>query len=259
MGTSNLASANQSMSPYYRFHHSLWRCYTTDQSASNLSISVLCPFLRRLITIYDVKIELKWSGKASDGTEVDGKLAIPEVSHEVTLDGLSEYVVRHFFVHPRPKTTLLTTRLFAKYDWTLSTKSSKPVDSLYQLARQRLPIALEAKFAEFPAAIIETHGKDLTVSAEPSRTGTPVQATNVTSSTPTATTTGPTPKAKNQPKKATAVNTSTVEVEATFQASADDLFSIFTDEKRIPAWTRAPALASPIFRAYIHTFNLPAV
>lgn len=175
----------------------------------------------KLITIYDVKIELKWSGKASDGTEVDGKLVIPEVSHEVTLDRLSEYV----------------------YDWTLSTKSSKPVDSLYQLARQRLPIALEAKFAEFPAAIIETHGKDLTVSAEPSRTGTPVQATNVTSAT--STTTAPAPKAKNVPKKAT-VNTSRVEVEATFQASADDLFSIFTDEKRIPAWTRAPAQSNPI-------------
>ena len=221
-----------------------------------MSVPAASPLLYRLITIYDVKIELKWSGKASDGTEVDGKLVIPEVSHEVTLDRLSEYVVRFSFVRSYPRTTLLTTRRFTKYDWTLSTKSSKPVDSLYQLARQRLPIALEAKFAEFPAAIIETHGKDLTVSAEPSRTGTPVQATSVTSATPT--TTAPAPKAKNLPKKAT-VNTSRVEVEATFQASADDLFSIFTDEKRIPAWTRAPAQASPIPRVYIRTFNLLAV
>lgn len=48
----------------------------------------------RLITIYDVKIELKWEGKASDGTDVSGTLTIPEVSHEITLDGLSDYVVR---------------------------------------------------------------------------------------------------------------------------------------------------------------------
>ena len=47
----------------------------------------------RLITIYDCKMDLAWSGKASDGTEVKGKLSIPEVSHEITLDGLSEYVV----------------------------------------------------------------------------------------------------------------------------------------------------------------------
>jgi hypothetical protein len=48
----------------------------------------------RLITIYDVNIELVWEGKASDGSDVSGTLAIPEVSHEVTLDGLSDYVVR---------------------------------------------------------------------------------------------------------------------------------------------------------------------
>ena len=48
----------------------------------------------RLITIYDCKVELKWQGKALDGTEVKGKLKIPEVSHEITLDGLSDYVVR---------------------------------------------------------------------------------------------------------------------------------------------------------------------
>ena len=45
------------------------------------------------------------------------------------------------------------------------------------------------------------------------------------------------------------MNTSTVEVEATFMAAADDLFSLFTDEKRIPFWTRAPAQASPFFCA----------
>lgn len=48
----------------------------------------------RLITIYDCKVELQWAGTASDGSEVKGKLIIPEVSHEITLDGLSDYVVR---------------------------------------------------------------------------------------------------------------------------------------------------------------------
>ena len=115
-----------------------------------------------------------------------------------------------------------------------------------------MPVALEVKFAEFPAAIIEAHGKDLTVSSEPSRTGTPVQVINATSTTTAVT---PTPKsvAKNPPPKPKTVNTSTVEVEATFMAAADELFSLFTDEGRIPIWTRAPAKASLIFCAYIHT------
>lgn len=49
--------------------------------------------LARLIIIYECKIELKWTGTASDGTEVEGTLSIPEVSHEITLDGISKYSV----------------------------------------------------------------------------------------------------------------------------------------------------------------------
>ena len=47
----------------------------------------------RLITIYDCKVILQWKGRTSDGTEATGKLTVPEVSHEITLDGLSDYVV----------------------------------------------------------------------------------------------------------------------------------------------------------------------
>lgn len=47
----------------------------------------------RLITIYDTKISLKWTGTNSEETEVNGSVTIPEVSHEITLDGLSDYIV----------------------------------------------------------------------------------------------------------------------------------------------------------------------
>jgi hypothetical protein len=48
----------------------------------------------RLITIYDLKVTLLWTGTTADGTEVSGSLLVPEVSHEIALDGLSDYVVR---------------------------------------------------------------------------------------------------------------------------------------------------------------------
>jgi activator of HSP90 ATPase len=48
----------------------------------------------RLITIYDCKVALEWKGTTPDGAEATGKLTIPEISHEITLDGLSDYVVR---------------------------------------------------------------------------------------------------------------------------------------------------------------------
>jgi activator of HSP90 ATPase len=123
-----------------------------------------------------------------------------------------------------------------QYGWTLKTVTSPAVEALFALAKSRLPAALETKFAEFPVALVDTHGKDLTISADPSRSGTPAPA--ATSATAAASTSAPI-----QPKKveAKAINTKTVKVDATFQASAEDLFGLLTDEKRIPMWTRAPA------------------
>lgn len=54
----------------------------------------------RLITIYDCKISVEWTGTASDGTEVISKVTIPEVSHEITLDHLSDYTASHLHSLP---------------------------------------------------------------------------------------------------------------------------------------------------------------
>ncbi|KAJ7496932.1 activator of Hsp90 ATPase [Mycena latifolia] len=169
----------------------------------------------KLITIYDCKVVCAWSGTASDGTEVKGTLTIPEVSHEITLDGLSDYV----------------------YHWSLTTASSPAVDSLFSLAKSRLPTALEAKFAEFPVALVDTHGKDLTVSADPSRSGTPAPAASSSGASAAAAA----PPAPKPAEKKSNINTTKITVEGSFMAAADDLFGLLTDEKRIPMWTRAPA------------------
>lgn len=89
---------------------------------------------------------------------------------------------------------------------------------------------------------METHGRDLTVSTEPSRAATPSLGSkdDIIPATTFKQSADATKQFKPAMKNA-AISTRTVEVEATFQASADDLFSLFTDEKRIPAWSRAPA------------------
>lgn len=174
----------------------------------------------KLITIFDCNIRMKWVGTNSDGTEVNGTVTIPEVSHEIVCDKLSEFV----------------------YNWTLSTDPSPEAISIFALAKARLPAALETKLATFPLAIIDAHGKDLTVSADPSRSGTPAPP-NASVSSPLAAHTA----AASQPAKKAegkAHNTTTVKVDATFQAAADDLFDLLTNEKKIPMWTRAPAQSS---------------
>ncbi|KAI0332600.1 hypothetical protein GY45DRAFT_1298801 [Cubamyces sp. BRFM 1775] len=176
----------------------------------------------KLITIYDCRVVLNWSGTASDGTAVSGKLTIPEVSHEVTLDGTSDYV----------------------YEWKLDTDRSPAVEALFQLAKSRLPAALEAKFSAFPAAIIDTHGKDLTVSADPSRQGSPAPSAGASAAKSTQGDAALKKRAEGAgvvKSSGVAVNTTRVTVDAHFMAPADDLFGLLTDEKRIPQWTRAPA------------------
>jgi activator of HSP90 ATPase len=180
-------------------------------------------------------MELEWEGVAQDGTKVEGKLSIPEVSHEITLDGLSDYQVCKT-THPVP--TPLT-RHNSQFSWKLTTASSPTVDALFKLAKTRLPTALETKFAEFPSAIIETHGKDLQVagSGDPSRSGTPVQPATPASASGSQRQ----PASVKSGANVKPVNTTAVTVEANFMASAEDLFSLLTDENRIPSWTRAPA------------------
>ncbi|KAK7057552.1 hypothetical protein R3P38DRAFT_3304025 [Favolaschia claudopus] len=171
----------------------------------------------KLITIFDCKVVCAWTGTTSDGTEVKGTLTIPEVSHEITLDGLSDYV----------------------YNWSLTTPSSPEVDAIFSLAKSRIPTALEAKFAEFAAALVDTHGRDLTVSGDPSRSATPNPAASTSDASAGASAAAP--AAPKPVEKKSNVNTTKITVEGSFMAAADDLFGLLTDEKRIPTWTRAAA------------------
>jgi activator of HSP90 ATPase len=126
-----------------------------------------------------------------------------------------------------------------QYNWSLTTASSPEVDAIFSLARSRLPTALETKFAEFAAALVETHGRDLTVSGDPSRSGTPAPAAS--SSGGAAGASAAAPAAPKPAEKKNNINTTKITVEGSFMAAADDLFGLLTDEKRIPLWTHASA------------------
>lgn len=175
----------------------------------------------KLLTIYDCRVVVEWNATGKDETNVKGSVTIPEVSHENTLDGVSDY----------------------QYEWKLVTSSGEHsmVNQLFAHVKKTLPGLLEEKFSLFPKALLDTHGKDLTVTVD----GTP-NASGTSTPIPKA---APVPKATTAAKattKATAIiNTASVKVSSRFMASADDLFSLLTDEKRIPIWSKAPAKSKP--------------
>ncbi|KAI9639523.1 activator of Hsp90 ATPase [Dioszegia hungarica] len=176
----------------------------------------------KLLTIYDFEVVLQWIGTTSEGEEAKGSIKITEFSHEV-LDGLSEYC----------------------YETTLSSTSTKDAQSLLATLRKAFPAALTPKLNTFRPELLATHGNPSDGASSPaSASGT---------STPAAYAPAPPTKAADAAKPAAAAaapkaaaggysgSTSTVEVTAQLQASAEDIWGLLTDEKRIPMWSRSNA------------------
>ncbi|ELU45866.1 activator of hsp90 ATPase-like domain-containing protein [Rhizoctonia solani AG-1 IA] len=133
-----------------------------------------------------------------DGSKAEGKLTIPEVSHEQS-DGL--------------------------------------IDALYALAKSKLPSLLAERFTAFRTAMLDTHGKDLQVAGTPGASG--AATPSISAPTNAASSLSKPVPAKEVSKGIT--NSAVVTVDASFMASAAELYEFLTDEKRIPAWTRNQA------------------
>lgn len=133
-----------------------------------------------------------------------------------------------------------------EYNTTSSDGDSAQVAALVRQVRSLLPSLLEKKFKEFPKALVDTHGKDLTVvtgEETPSGSGTVTPArqpapakTTISGSKLANSSTDAASKAK-APK----ASTQTQKVSSHFQASASDLWGMLTDERRMPIWSQAPA------------------
>lgn len=177
----------------------------------------------KILTIYDLEVELKWEGKSKDGSEVKGSLKIPEMSHE-TIDGLSDYV----------------------YDISITTSSSSTSELLSYL-KSTFPEVLTKKLNEFRPALLAAHGTS-DASAATSGTSTPATAGGASGSyspaPPAKESSAPKVEEKKEEKKSSVGNTTTVEIKADLQVSADDLWDLLTDEKKIPMWSRSNAKLS---------------
>ncbi len=188
-----------------------------------------------------------WVATHTDGSTISGSLTIPEVSHEVIIDGLTEYTVSGFLTGPHDLDSF-----HGQYDWSLD-HSQEPTgetsrDKLFLIVRQQLPTQLSRKLEEFPKAIVDAHGKDILISPTASGSATPSAVVSsgpaVTPAAVAAVTSATNASPAPDSKSTKVLNRSVVRVEAQFMVSAEDLFSFLTDESKIPQWSRSPALVS---------------
>lgn len=186
----------------------------------------------KLLTIYDLEVAAKWTGKNAAGDEFSGTLNIPEFSHE-TIDGLSDYV----------------------FDISID-QGSKEADAFRSWLKAALPKVLEPKLNGFRDELLKAHG----ILETPAGSG---------ASTPAAFKQGYSPappgeqhvqalaaqKKKEEAGEKKGLRTVTVEVSAQLHASAADMWSLLTDAQRVPMWSRAAADIAPEVGKKFTLFN----
>ncbi|RQM06307.1 hypothetical protein DH86_00001100 [Scytalidium sp. 3C] len=165
----------------------------------------------KVITIFDVKLVLEYSGKTADDNDVSGTITIPEVAHDTEED---EYVQFDIDIYS-------------------DANSKQPVKDL---VRSKIVPQLRKLFTTLAPALIAEHGKDIqhTADSNPvSGTSTPKLYNPSTSSLPIEH-----PSTKTS-KSGSLVNTTTVNDTEEFRTTAEELYKTFTDPQRIAAFTRA--------------------
>ncbi|KAI9825402.1 MAG: hypothetical protein M1832_001132 [Thelocarpon impressellum] len=171
----------------------------------------------KVITLFDVKLQLEYSGKTADGEEVGGTITVPEVAHD-TEEG--EYVF--------------------DIDIYSDASSKQPVKDL---VREKIIPQLREQLAKLGPALIAEHGKDLQHSANSapsSGAATPTPGPTSASSTAAAVRPAASASQSSQPGGKQHVNVTTVLDTEEFRTTAAELYQTFTDPQRIAAFTRAP-------------------
>ncbi|KAF2744139.1 hypothetical protein M011DRAFT_470798 [Sporormia fimetaria CBS 119925] len=168
----------------------------------------------KVITIFDVKLKLEYSGKNEEGEDASGTIVVPEVAHDTEED---EYVF--------------------EVDVYSDDKSKQPVKDL---VRQKIVPQLRQHFAKLGPALIAEHGKDIqhAPGSNPSSgfstpkvySSSSVNKSNESKSTSSTT----------QSSSGKLVNTTTITESTEFRTTAEELFKTFTDPQRLAAFTRSP-------------------
>lgn len=166
----------------------------------------------KVITLYDVKLSLEYSGKTKDEEDVTGSISIPEVAHDTEEDEYVFEIENH-----------------------ADAASKQPVKDI---VRSKILPQLRKTLAQLTDALVTEHAKDLqhapgvNPSAGFTKASVHPQAAKKEAAPTATTTTSTTGKV--------AVNTTTVTASDEMRTTAEELYNTFTDPQRIAAFTRGP-------------------
>jgi activator of HSP90 ATPase len=165
----------------------------------------------KVITIFDVKLTLEYTGSTAEDDDVSGTIKIPEVSHELTED---EFVF--------------------DIDIYSDSKEKQPVKDL---VRSKIVPQLRSEFLKLSPALIAEHGKD--IQHAPGSNPSSGFSTPKYHPPTGAAAAKPVETSSTQTNRGSVVNTTTVTDTEEFRTTAEELYKTFTDPQRIAAFTRA--------------------
>lgn len=166
----------------------------------------------KVITIFDIKVQLEYEGKTKDDEDVSGSITIPEVAHDTEED---EYVF--------------------DIDIYSESKEKQPVKDL---VRSKVTPQLRKALSQLVPALITEHGKDIQhAPGENPGAGWRPPTTYPEKGSGAAKSSSTTSTSTNSKSS---VNTTTVNASDEFRTTAEEMYQTFVDPQRIAAFTRAP-------------------
>ncbi|CAD6506051.1 BgTH12-06983 [Blumeria graminis f. sp. triticale] len=162
----------------------------------------------KVITIFDVKLTIEYSGKTKDDEEVSGTITVPEVAHDTE---------EHEYV----------------FDIDISSNSASKAP-VRDLVKSKIIPLLRKEFVKLGPALIAEHGKDIQHSTGSSLSNPSAPILKQHEANPASSMTS------SRTETTSTVNTTTVTDNEEFRAPATELYRTFIDPQRIAAFTRAP-------------------
>ncbi|KAL8820208.1 MAG: hypothetical protein Q9223_001535 [Gallowayella weberi] len=167
----------------------------------------------KVITLFDVKVQLEYEGTTKDEEDVSGTITIPEVAHDTEED---EYVF--------------------EIDIHSDSSAKQPVKDL---VRSKILPRLRQQLSKLGPALITEHGRHI---QHENSTAPFTKHSTITSSTAAQANAKPTSTSSTAQASGDGplVNTTTVNSTEEFRTTAAELYTTFTSPERLTAFTRAP-------------------
>ncbi|KAK9455238.1 activator of Hsp90 ATPase [Dipodascopsis uninucleata] len=168
----------------------------------------------KVISLFDVRLVLDYTGSIENGDSVSGTISIPEVAYDTDE---AEYV----------------------FEISISSETAEK-QVVRQLIKSKILPQLRQKLTAFGPDLIRTHSKDIQHPVTENKSTFTASNQLVSDQARIAKANASGSSSSSSGGSVTAYNTTTLNLDTVFNAPASEIYLTFLDPGRVTAWTRSP-------------------